>query len=86
MRVRTAQQLRDSHGWTSEDTAELQYNMLAAPSGRYPDSLVPKVLPNDDRNGKFDDSVPMAHAFHSLGARLILLVQRGPPSVLHSGQ
>lgn len=68
------QQLCDSHGWTSEDAAELQYNMLAAPCGRYPDSLVPKVLPNDDRNGEFDDSVPMAQAVHSLGARLILLV------------
>ncbi|GAA5958443.1 hypothetical protein JCM8115_002467 [Rhodotorula mucilaginosa] len=44
----TVKQLRDSHGWTSEDTAKLQQGMTAN-YVQYPYSLAPKRLPNDDR-------------------------------------
>ena len=43
-------QLRDGHGWTSEDTANLQQGMTAY-RVLYPYSLAPKTLPNDDRAG-----------------------------------
>ena len=48
--IRTVKQLRDSHGWTSEDTAKLQKGLIAD-YVRYPYSLAPKTLPDDDRDG-----------------------------------
>ena len=79
--TRTVKQLRDSHGWTSEDTAKLQQGMTEY-YVRYPYSLAPETLPDDDRDGNSSSCSKSAR----LAERLTHLLQGGPRFKSNTGR